>query len=152
MKTYKITKNDLDSDNFYKGSSDFDGNVEADKNLGWVKFKVNFITKGYIHFEAGSGIEAGLGIKAGEGIKAGSGILCKTISSKLRIFAGLRNWKLPEKAEMEIRCEKLIEGQICFGNLVITVPVAKIETIQVGSLTFNKAEVEAALKNLKSLS
>ena len=29
MKTYKITKNDLDSDNFYKGASDFDGNVEA---------------------------------------------------------------------------------------------------------------------------
>jgi hypothetical protein len=197
MKTYKITKSDLDADNFYKGASNFDGHVEADENLELVKFKSSFTALGYIYFKAGSGIEAGEGIEAGWGIKAGEGIeagwgieaglgieagsgikagwgieagegikagegieagggieaglsiICKTISAKFRIFAGLCIWKLPEQNETEIKTEELISGTIAFGNLVITQKVNKVETIRIGNLEFDKAEVERLLMGLK---
>jgi hypothetical protein len=211
MNTYFIKKSDLDSDNFYTGpTSYFDGHLEANENLGTVKFKTNLITKGYICFKtdsgieagegikAGFGIEAGLGIKAGEGIKAGFGIeagegikaglgikagegiearegikagfgieagegikaglgieaglgiVGKTIQSGLRIFAGLCIWRLPFNSELEIKCQKLISGTVASGNLVIIEPKVEkpVETIKVGSLVFDKNQVEKALAGL----
>ena len=71
MTITQITEADLDRDNFYTGNSNFDGHVEIDKNLGWVKFKTNFIAKGNILAKAGSGIKASEGIEAGGGIEAG---------------------------------------------------------------------------------
>jgi len=193
METYVITKKDLDEVNNYAGGIDltnFSGHIEAEENLGQVKFKSLGAT-GSIVFKAGSGlearygikagwgieaglgieagwgIEAGLGIKAGEGIEAGWGIeagvgieagwgiearlgikagwgieagegikagegieaglglkaglqiVCRTLSSKSRIFAGLVGWRRPTPEETQIRCEELIEGEICFGELVI---------------------------------
>ena len=109
----RITKAHLDQDNFYTGNSNFDGHVEIDENLGWVKFKTNFIAKGYILAKAGSGIKAGWGIEAGLMITA------KTIQTTYRIFAGLCIWKNPTDAETEIRCEKLIQGTVAFGKLVV---------------------------------
>ena len=80
MKKIKITKEDLDKDNFfnkeeigtYKEAENV--SVEIDENLGWVRFKKGVYVTGSIVCKAGSGIEAGSGIKAGEGIEAGSGI------------------------------------------------------------------------------
>ena len=46
--------------------------------------------------------------------------MCEWLSSKLRIFAGLVIWKNPTKREMQIKCNELRSGQICFGELVIT--------------------------------
>jgi hypothetical protein len=80
MKTIKITKQDLDKDNFYKydGIGEWDNyeyaNVEIEEGLGIVKFKKGIYVIGSIIAKADSGIEAGWGIKAGSGIEAGSGI------------------------------------------------------------------------------
>ncbi len=77
MKTIKITKADLDSDNKYKkgfiGTYDKyeDVSVEIDENLGYVVFKKGIYVNGNIIAKACSGIEAGGGIEAGWGIAAG---------------------------------------------------------------------------------
>jgi len=66
----------LDSNGTYIGTTDlssFQGNIEAEGNLGTVIFK-HLAATGHIIFQAGSGIKAGEGIEAGEGIKAGYGI------------------------------------------------------------------------------
>ena len=42
----------------------------------------------------------------------------KTLNAKLRIFAGLCIWRMPTAEEMQIRCEKLESGEICYGKLV----------------------------------
>ena len=42
MKTLQITKKHLDADNYYVGKEDvtnFDGHIEIDESLGWVRFK-----------------------------------------------------------------------------------------------------------------
>ena len=83
---------------------------------GWGIEAGSGIEAGY-GIKAGYGIEAGSGIKAGSGIEAGLGIVSKTISSGVRIFAGLCIWRLPENHEMEIRA-KLLKGEIAFGTLV----------------------------------
>jgi hypothetical protein len=91
MKTLIITKKDLDADNYYVGDkNEFDGHIELEANLGWVRFKRSLKATGKIVAEAGTGIEAGWGIKAGTGIEAGWGIEAGTgIKARLRIFAGL---------------------------------------------------------------
>ena len=68
------------------------------------------------------GIEAGLGIEAGEGIEAGFSIVAKHISARLRIFAGLCMWRVPDPSEMEIRGE-IRSGTIAHGTHVV--PAAK---------------------------
>lgn len=67
--------------------------------------------------EAGLGIEAGSGIKAGWGIKTGLAIIANHISARLRIFAGLCSWRIPEPSEMEIRAD-IRSGTIAFGTHV----------------------------------
>lgn len=75
MKTYKITKADLDQDNYYTGShTEFDGHLEIAPNLGNVKFKTNVSATGNITALNGSGIKADYGISAGGGISVGFGI------------------------------------------------------------------------------
>jgi hypothetical protein len=80
MKTIKITKADLDSENYYKedgigySGPDEDASVEIEENLGWVRFKKGVYVTGSIVVKAGSSIKAGDGIEAGDGIKAGDGI------------------------------------------------------------------------------
>src|SRR3990167_223368 len=77
MKIYTIKKLDLDSNNFYRGTedlNDFAGAIEADENLGQVRFELSLKAKFHILFKAGSGIKAGDGIEAGCGIKAGGSI------------------------------------------------------------------------------
>ena len=63
--------------------------------------------------KASWGIEAGEGIEAGWGIEAGEGII-----SKLRIFAGLCLWRKPKEEEMQIKA-KIVEGEVCFGTVVL---------------------------------
>ena len=107
--------------------SNYEGHIEIDANLGWVKFEFYLCATGCILAEAGTGIKAGDGIKAGEGIKAGMGIeagkdieasfsiRAKWISAKLRIFAGLVNGRLPKNGEDEIHAQ-LRSGTIAFGK------------------------------------
>ena len=121
MKTLKITKADLNEQNEYikSDSLEFDGHVQIEADLGYVRFRCYLSAKGGIVAKAGSGIKAGWGIKAGEGIKAGLSIICKSLKVELRIFAGLCAWRMPEPNEMEIRADS-IEGAVAFGTLVTT--------------------------------
>ena len=80
MKTLRLTVKDFKETNFYwkeyigtEDVSDYDGNIEIEANLGYVRFD-SLKAKGYIIAESGSGIKAGDGIKAGYGIEAGEGI------------------------------------------------------------------------------
>jgi hypothetical protein len=120
MDTIKITKKDLDKDNFYKKDEvgTYDNyencNVEIDENLGYVRFKKGIYVNGYVLAKAGSGIKAGWGIKAGLGIEAGWGIeaglsiTCKlSLSFFYRLFAGTAYWKNIGDEEKTITCGKL---------------------------------------------
>ena len=113
METLKITRADLNERNEYTRSRDleFEGHIEVDASLGWVKILGFIHAAGRLGIEAGSGIKAGWGIAAGEGIKAGEGI-----AAKLRIFAGLCIWKIPSKEEMTITA-KTIEGTVAYGEI-----------------------------------
>ena len=128
METLKITKLDLNANNEYIGKTDvtnFYGNIEIDKKLGYIIFPTSLFAKGYIYAKAGSGIEAGWGIKAGEGIKAGSGIeaglsiTCKlSLCVKYRIFSGIAIWKKEvTQEEKTITCGKLESGIVEYGIL-----------------------------------
>ncbi len=147
MKTIKITKGDLDKDNYYKEENIgtyieyADCSVEIEANLGYVRFKKGVYVNGSIIAQAGSGIEAGWGIEAGEGIKAGlginagsgieagEGISCKlSLSFKYNLFAGTAWWKKAEGADKKVICGKLESGTIAYGDLEeIGMPEEKVE-------------------------
>ena len=131
MKTLKLTKKDFkDTDNYWKeyigkeDVSDYQGNIEIEGNLGYLRF-TSIKVSGYIVAEAGSGIKAGRGIEAGEGIEASEGIEAGlTINCKLslniacRIFAGLALWKKEVKDEEKtITCGNLENGKVEYGIL-----------------------------------
>ena len=138
MEILKITKADLNERNEYIRSRDleFEGHIEVKASLGWVKILGFVRAAGGLSIEAGSSIkagesieaglsieagwsiEAGRSIKAGESIKAGWSIRCKEdLTVKLRIFAGLCAWRLPEPEEQVVECAKLTKGTVCFGML-----------------------------------
>ena len=86
---------------------------------------------------------AGEGIKAGEGIEAGCGIKAKTfISSEKRIFAGISVYKTSSNCDKTIKCENLIKGEICYGELIVT----KQEMVE---MTIAEIEQKLGVKNLK---
>ena len=138
MKVLKITKNDVkETENYWKdyvGKEDvsqYDGHIEIEGGLGYVRFTGRLCATGHIIAEAGSGIKAGSGIEAGSGIKAGEGIEAGLfISCKLmlnvayRIFAGVAVWKEnPTDEEKTITCGKLENGKVEYGILnVIGLP------------------------------
>ena len=67
------------------------------------------------------GIEAGDGIEAGRGIEARCGVYAQTyIDCGLRIFAGTSIYDSEEEAQKTISCAELRNGQIAYGELVIT--------------------------------
>ena len=116
MKTHIVTKDQLDAENRYIGTTslvDFEGHIEIEIDLGCVIF-TTLKAAGRIFAKAGSGIEAGDGIEA-----------VKTISVRLRIFAGLVTWRLPELDELKVTCSKLVSGTVAFGELVETSREAK---------------------------
>ena len=120
MEILKITKADLNERNEYIRSRDleFEGHIEVKASLGWVKILGFVRAAGGLSIEAGSSIKAGRSIKAGESIKAGWSIRCKEdLTVKLRIFAGLCAWRLPEPEEQVVECAKLTKGTVCFGML-----------------------------------
>jgi hypothetical protein len=82
--------------------------------------------KAGLSIEAGECIEAGSSIKAGLSIEAGLSIRCKAkLTVKLRIFAGLCNWRLPKPEEQVIECAELTAGTVCHGELKILPPTTK---------------------------
>jgi len=81
MKTLILTAKDFKkSDSYYKlycgkeDVSNYEGNIEIEENLGWVKFNGYVSAKGSIYAGAGTGIMAVEGIRADESIRVGWGI------------------------------------------------------------------------------
>ena len=92
-----------------------EGSIEAGGGI-----KAGYGIKAGGGIEAGWGIEAGDGIKAGGGIEAGGGIYAKTyIDCGKRIFAGTSIYE-NEEADKTISCAELRNGQIAYGELIIT--------------------------------
>lgn len=110
METYIITEKDIDENGYCKKNF-FDGNLVININ-GLCKFKYLTVS-GFI--KADGSIEADGCIKADSFIKAEG-----CISAKMRVFAGLTSWRLPEEDEKVIKCEKLESGEVCYGNLIET--------------------------------
>jgi len=115
MDTLKITVAEV-KDGVYIGPdvSAWQGHIEIAAELGRIKFSGAISARGKIFAQAGSGIEAGWGIEAGRGI------VSKWLSCRLRIFAGLVNWRLPEPGEDEIRAE-IRGGTVALGTVVAPV-------------------------------
>jgi len=97
----KITKKDLDENNFYKEDGiDTEEPIEIDENLFYVKFKKSVKTTSYIFAKAGTGIITFFG-----------NIIAKFISC-LRICVGFNS--IDEYTiEAEIR-----KGQVILGKVV----------------------------------
>jgi hypothetical protein len=81
MDILRLTKKHFkETDSYYKeyigkeDVSNYDGAIEIEGGLGYVRFSGSLRATKYILAKAGSGIEAGEGIEAGSGIKAGEGI------------------------------------------------------------------------------
>ena len=84
-----------------------------------------FVVKGRIESKKSiiirHGIEAGDGIKAGWGIEAGCGIEAGAfISVKKRIFAGISIYRTSKDCDKTIRCTELRDGEVCYGDLILT--------------------------------
>ena len=77
METLKITKADIEAGKYIGTALEFDGHIEFEASLGWLKF-LSIKAGGRILAKAGTGIKAGWGIEAGEGIEAGWGIKAGT--------------------------------------------------------------------------
>lgn len=81
MNTLKLTAKDFKKSDSYWSDyigevdvTDYDGHIEIDANLGWVRFAQSIRADGRILALAGTGIEAGMFIEAGWSIKAGTSI------------------------------------------------------------------------------
>ncbi len=128
MDTLKLSASDFTAGkyNHNAGVLEYAGHVEVAADLRRVQFtRINvagrLVAQAGTGIQAGGGIEAGWHIKAGTGIQAGKGIHCKLdLSAKLRIFAGLINWRLPTADEQRIECRRLINGTIALGTLCET--------------------------------
>ena len=124
MKTLVLKKEHFkETENYWKeyvGTEDvsnFEGNIEIEGGLGYVRFSGFLRASGFIRSLAGSGIEAGWGIKAGWGIEAGFSISCNgVVSSSLRIFAGVCGWRIPTADEQCIVCTQ-VNGIVAHGTL-----------------------------------
>jgi len=71
------------------------------------------------YIQVGGSINVGHIIKTGGSILAETYIQAKDIDAGLRIFAGLIAWRYPLPYEMEIRCKRLIKGEVAYGNLIL---------------------------------
>lgn len=72
-----------------------------------------FVVKGRI--KSKKSIIIRCGIKAGCGIEAGV-----FISVKKRIFAGISIYSTSKDCDKTIRCTELRDGEVCYGDLILT--------------------------------
>lgn len=151
MKTLKITAKDIKKSTSYWSNyigkedlSNFDGNVEIDNNLGWVRFDSISVT-GHLLAGSGTGIVAGLGIVAGDGIQAGLSITCKeNLNVGYRIFAGTATWiENISDEDKTITCGKLEHGEIEYGILKETgLPEEELDIIELNGKKYREIKEE----------
>ena len=132
MKTLVLKAKDFKEVNGYKeyqGKEDltnFEGNLEFEADLGWIKF-LRLKVSGYILIKAGGSIKAGDWIEAGGwieavngGITLGLNLVCTgLLKFKLRLFAGTSPYNWNEICSKEVKCGKL-EGNVVYGDVVET--------------------------------
>ena len=100
-----------------KGGIYAKGGISAE---GDISAKGGIYAKGGISAEGDISAKGGI-LKAGYGITAGLKIYAKTtIESGMRIFAGTAPWSWITKEHSEIKCGKLLKGEIAYGNLIET--------------------------------
>ena len=124
MKTLRLTEKDFKETDYYwkeycgkEDVSDFDGNIEIEGNLSYVRFD-SMKVSGHIWAEAGTSIKAGDGIEAGTSIKAGLSISCKLVLKfSYRLFAGVAVWRNKYNEEKKITCGRLEGGEVCYGDV-----------------------------------
>ena len=125
----------------FKGDISADGGIFADGDIfaeGDIFTKGDIFTDGDISakgdISADGGISVNGGIFAGGDISANGGILkalygitaglkifAKTkIECGMRIFAGVAPWSWVNKEHREIKCGKLVSGEIGYGDLIET--------------------------------
>lgn len=125
-----ITGDDIKADGLIKAGCSIksNGSIIAGNDVkagGIINAYKSIVSDGNIisgnAIKAGSDIIAGYSIKAGCGITAGKSIEAKNyISSGKRIFAGISNYATSEDCEKTIKCAELLDGEIAYGELVIT--------------------------------
>ena len=144
MKVLKITSKDV-KDGKYIGKTDvsnYDGHIEIEGNLGWVKFEGDIIATGHIWAEAGRGI------KAGGGIEAGWGITCKlTLQFAYKLFAGTTQWLEDNTEYRKVICGKL-DGEVAYGDVEETgLPDTDSRMIEIKGKKWSEETIAEALKN-----
>ena len=148
MDTLRITRDDIDAEGVYTKaeSIDYAGHVEISADLGTVRVRGGVRATGRIRclsgsgikagwsvvaggsveagesVEAGGSVEAGWSVEAGGSVVAGGSIVARFLSVRLRIFAGLVAWRLPEASECEVRAE-IRSGTLAHGTHVAPVEV-----------------------------
>ena len=114
----KITKDFEKLARNANGDYVLDGDLICEDSLE-VELDDRLVVRGRV--EAKKAIRVDHTLIAGEGIEAGWGIEAKTfISSKKRIFAGLSLYRTSKDCNKKIECAELREGEICYGDLIIT--------------------------------
>ena len=114
MKKILLTKHDFDAQGYYCGELDLsqvlEASIEIEGDLGCCRFRRSLHVRGSIHTRAGSGISAGEGISAKGDLTVG-----------YRIFVGIARWlKVAIGAQREVRCRRLVSGEVCYGDLIET--------------------------------
>ena len=112
MKTLRLTEKDFKETDYYwkeycgkEDVSDFDGNIEIEGNLSYVRFD-SMKVSGHIWAEAGTSIKAGLSIS------------CKLVLKfSYRLFAGVAVWRNKYNEEKKITCGRLEGGEVCYGDV-----------------------------------
>jgi hypothetical protein len=105
------------------GSIKVDGLINSGKSIKAKHqiFAANDIVASDCIMSFNDEIKSCRSIKAGKTITAGLSISCEgSLHSGLRIFAGLITEKIPTEDEMEITCQALESGKVCFGKLIET--------------------------------
>jgi len=96
---------------FAKGYIFAEGDISAEGSIS---------AGGYIFAKDGISAKGGI-LKAFYGITAGLKIFAKTkIECGMRIFAGVAPWSWVNKEHREIKCGKLVSGEIGYGDLIET--------------------------------
>ena len=114
----KITKQYEGLKRLDNGDYVLDGDLVSEDNIE-IELDDRLIVSGKL--EAKKSIIAVCGIDAGWGINAGEYIEAKRyIHSGKRIFAGISVYHTSQNCKNQIKCAELRNGEIAYGELVIT--------------------------------
>ena len=157
MRTIILKEKDF-KNGIYCGGKDLfniEGNLEIEKS-GWCRFEDNISADGDISAEGDIFVDGNISadgnifadgdisvnggiLKALYGITAGLKIFAKTkIECGMRIFAGVAPWSWVNKEHREIKCGKLVSGEIGYGDLIETELEETAEIIELNGVKYKR--------------